>query len=153
MKKFIITSVALILVAVASFCIYDAMFYNAWPELKELPRFRSKEIYSVENFTDCTYYAKFTYRNVSDEDLKSAESFKKTDKEKMDEILNYITEYKSFINNIKGMDEVKNAYDFDKSVINEGDYYYAIKNGEGFNIALYYFDIESQILYYFHYCI
>ena len=153
MKKFIITSVALILVAVASFCIYDAMFYNAWPELKELPGFRSKEIYSVENFTDCTYYAKFTYRNVSDEDLKSAESFKKTDKEKMDEILNYITEYKSFINNIKGMDEVKNAYDFDKSVINEGDYYYAIKNGEGFNIALYYFDIESQILYYFHYCI
>lgn len=153
MKKFIITSVALILVAVASFCIYDAMFYNAWPELKELPRFRSKEIYSVENFTDCTYYAKFTYRNVSDEELKNAESFKKTDKEKIDEILNYITEYKSFINNIKGMDEVKNAYDFDKVIVNENDYYHMIKNGEGFNIALYYFDIESQILYYFHYCI
>lgn len=153
MKKFIITSVALILVAVASFCIYDAMFYNAWSELKELPRFRSKEIYSVENFTDCTYYAKFTYRNVSDKELKNAESFKKTDKEKIDEILNYITGYESFINKINGMDEVKNAYDFDKVIVNENDYYHMIKNGEGFNIALYYFDIESQILYYFHYCI
>ncbi len=153
MKKFIITSVALILVAVASFCIYDAMFYNAWPELKELPRFRSKEIYSVESFTDCTYYAKFTYRNVSDEELKNAESFKKTDKEKIDEILNYITGYESFINKINGMDEVKNAYDFDKVIVNENDYYHMIKNGEGYNRALYYFDIESQILYYFHYCI
>lgn len=153
MKKLIITLVALILVAVASFCIYDAMFYNAWPELKELPRYKDKEIYSVDNFTDCTDYAKFTYRNVSDEDLKSAESFRKTDKEKMDEILNYITEYESFINNINGMDEVKNAYDFDKAVVNESDYYRMTKNGDGSVIALYYFDMESQLLYYFHYCI
>lgn len=153
MKKFIITSVALILVAVASFCIYDAMFYNAWPELKELPRFRSKEIYSAESFTDCTYYAKFTYRNVSDEELKNTENFEQTTEDTMDEIITLVDGYESFINNIGGMDEIKTSYDFDKSVINEGDYYYAIKNGEGFNIALYYFDIESQILYYFHYCI
>ncbi len=152
MKKFITAVVVVVLVAVASFCIYDAMFYNAWPELKELPRFRSKEIYSADNFTDCTDYAKFTYRNVSDEDLKSVKSFKKTDKEKMDEILNYITEYNSFINNINGMDEVKNAYDFDKAVVNESDYYRMIKNSDGFIIALYYLDMESQILYYFHYC-
>ncbi len=153
MKKFIITLVALFLVAVASFCIYDAMFYNAWSELKELPRFKSKEIYSVDNFTDCTDYAKFTYRNVSDEDLKNAENLKKTAEDNIKEILDYINEYELFINNINGMEEVKNAYDFDKSVVNEGDYYYAIKNGEGFIIALYYLDIESQILYYFHNCI
>lgn len=153
MKKLIITSVTLILFAVASFCIYDAMFYNSWPALKELPRFKDKEIYSVDNFTDCTDYAEITYKNVSEEDLKNTESFKKTDKENLDEILNYINKYESFINKINGMDEVTDAYDFDKSVVNERDYYCMIKNSENFVTALYYFDMESQVLYYFHYCV
>jgi len=153
MKKLIIALIAIVLVAVVSFCIYDAMFYNAWSALKELPRFRSKEIYSVDNFTDCTYYAKFTYRNVSEEDLKNAEYFEKITEDNMEEILVFINGYESFINNIGGMDEIKNSYDFDKEVINENDHYYTKKNGQGFIIALYYFDMESQNLYYFHYCI
>ena len=165
MKKLVIALIVLVSVAVTSFCIYDAMFYNAWPELKELPRFKSKEIYSVENFTDCTYYAKFTYKNVSVEDLKKAvESFEKVTEDNAEKIMNSISEYESFISNINGMDEVRNAYDFDKSVVNDGDYYYT-ESGEGFYqdedgnftdtgfITLYYFDIESQILYYFHNCI
>ncbi|MBP3330610.1 MAG: hypothetical protein J6L89_07235 [Clostridia bacterium] len=160
MKKLIIALVVIAAVGAAGFGIYEAMFYNAWPVLQELPRYKEREIYSVDNFTDGSYYAKFTYRNVTEEDLKEAEDFSRITKEDATKILHSISCYEDFINNM-GMEEITENYDFDKSVVTEDDYYY-MESGEGFYqdengnvsetgfISLYYFDTESQILYYFY---
>ena len=160
MKKLIIALVVIAVVIAAGFGIYEAMFYNAWPVLQELPRCKEKEIYSVDNFTDGSYYAKFTYRNLSEEDMKEAEDFNRMTEEDAEKILHSISSYEDFVNNM-GMKEITENYDFDKSIVTEDDYYY-MESGEGFYqdengnisessfISLYYFDMESQILYYFY---
>ena len=56
--------------------------------------------------------------------------------------------------------ELKENYDFDKTIITDGDFFYIdTKEGESIgqgtygkfdNYSVYYFDVDAQILYYFH---
>ena len=68
--------------------------------------------------------------------------------------------YLIFVRNIKIGEELKDNYDFDKNIVSEGDFFYIeTKDGEPIgqgtygkfdNYSVYYFDVDAQILYYFH---
>ncbi len=152
MKKLIWVLVPILVIALAGYFGFDYLSYFTNPILKELPIYRSKEIYSYGFWQDYTDYGKYFYKNVSEEDMESAESFKKVTKEDAEEIFKYIDGYESFINNFgsDGIESIKEVFDFDKSVIDTGDYYY-ISNGNSYTFfCMYYFDTDSQILYYFY---
>lgn len=152
MKKLIWVLVPVLIVALTGFFGFEYLSYFSNPTLKELPVYRSKEIYSEGFWQDYTDYGKYFYKNISDEDLQSAESFRKVTEEDKAEILKYIDGYTSFIKDFgsDGIEGIKKVYDFDKAVIDADDYY-CISAGNSYTFfCMYYFDIESQILYYFY---
>ncbi len=152
MKKLIWISVPILLVFLVVYLSFDYLSYFSNPILKELPVYRSKEIHSQGFWQDYTDYGKYFYKKVSEEDLQSAESFRKVSEEDVNEILKYIDGYESYVNNFgsDGIESIKEVYDFDKSVIDKDDYYYVSEGNSYTFFHMYYFDMESQILYYFY---
>ena len=152
MKKFICILISVVLVVSAGYLCSEYFEYFRNPVLKELPIYRNREYYSEGFWQDYTDYAKCFYKNISEEDLQSAESFNKMTEQNIKEILCYIDGYESFINGFgtDGVEGIKEVYDFDKSVIDTNDYFHIIGGDSYTFFTLFYFDTESQILYYFH---
>lgn len=149
MKKFICILVSVVLVVLAGYLSFDYLSYFANPVLKELPIYRSKEYYSSGFWLDYSDYAKFSYKNVTEEDFQSAESFSKTTEEDVEIILNCVENFEIWVEMAE--DELKANYDFDKSVVSVGNYAY-IENysPQSAEYDIYYFDLNGQKLYYFH---
>lgn len=128
------------------------------PILGSLPEYQSKEFYTSGGFQDYTDYAKYTYDFVPFEDLNASKYFTKTTIEDVEEILLHIDNFENWVEVIG--DELKENYDFDKTVVSVGDYFYIrTKAGEPIgqgtygkfsNYTVYYFDVDTKILYYFH---
>lgn len=126
--------------------------------LYSLPGYIDSEYYTSGGFQDYTDYAKYTYNAVTEEDLSASGYFTVMTEADVDNILSYIANFESWVEAVGG--EVKAGYDFDKTVISEGDYYY-IKTKEGEpigqgtygkfdNYTVYFFDVELLTLFYFH---
>ncbi len=128
------------------------------PVLASLPEYKNEEFYTSGGFQDFTDYAKYTYDSITVETLESSKYFIVTTDEDMEEILSHIDNFEEWVETIGG--ELKENYDFDKTVVSEGDYFYIkTKDGEPLgegtygkfdNYSVYYFDVDAQILYYFH---
>jgi hypothetical protein len=128
------------------------------PVLSSLPNYKNEEFYTSGGFQDFTDYAKYTYDSVTVENLESSKYFTETSSEDVDEILLHIHNFEEWVNTIGG--ELKENYDFDRSIVTEGDFFcIKTKDGEAIgqgtygkfdNYTVYYFDIDAQILYYFH---
>lgn len=84
-----------------------------------------------------------------EEDLESSESFGKTTEEDVQIILDCVERFEGWVE--QADDELKENYDFDKSVVSEGNYAY-IQNysPSSAEFDIYYFDLDEQVLYYFH---
>ena len=123
-----------------------------------LPDYNNKEFYTSGGFQDFTDYAKYFYDNITAKDLESSEYFTMTTADDVEEILLHIDDFEGWVDVCGG--ELKENYDFDKSVINDGDFFYVKTKyeepigqstyGKFDNYSVYYFDFETQILYYFH---
>ena len=149
MKKFIYILVPILVLTLVAYFGFDYLEYFSDPVLKELPVYRSKEFYSSGLWMDFTDYGKYKYKNINEDDFKSAESFSKTTDEDVQIILDCVESFESWVEQAE--DDLKENYDFDKSVVSEGNYAY-IQNysPSSANFDIYYFDLDGQTLYYFH---
>lgn len=120
--------------------------------LLSLGSYESKEYYTSGGFQDYTDYAKYTYKNINVEQNKY---FKRIDDLNQWNLILHIENFEEWIDAIKDSDpenEVVVAYDFDMSLISNADYYYIDKEPDsGYeNYDVYFIDIETNTLYFFH---
>ena len=152
MKRLGFCLLAILLLLSLCGCIYQD------PVLASLPDYKNEVFYTSGGFQDYTDYAKYTYDSITLENLEASKYFARTSAEDVEEILLHIDDFERWVEAIGG--ELKANYDFDKTLVTEGDFFYIktkagqpIGNGtyDKFdNYSLYYFDIDAQILYYFH---
>lgn len=128
------------------------------PVLRTLPNYTSESFFTSGGFQDFTDYAKYTYEDISVQTLDSSKYFTAANADDVEEILLHIENFEKWVEAVGG--EVRENYDFDKTIVSQGDYFY-IKTKAGEPIGggtykkfdcytLYYFDVDTQILYYFH---
>ena len=126
--------------------------------IDSLPKYNSKVFFTSGGPQDYTDYAKYYYESITVQELEASEYFTAATAEDVEEILLFIGDFENWVETIGG--EVKEGYDFDKTVVSEGDFFY-IKTKEGEpigqgtygkfdNYMVYYLDVDAQILYYFH---
>ena len=120
--------------------------------LLSLGSYESKEYYTSGGFQDYTDYAKYTYKNINVDQNKY---FKRIDDLNQWNLILHIENFEEWIDAIKDSDpenEVVVAYDFDMSLISNADYYYIDKEPDsGYeNYDVYFIDIETNTLYFFH---
>ena len=123
-----------------------------------LPKYQSMEFCTTGEFQDFTDYGVFTYDSITAEDLEGTGYFTEVTAADSGEILAHIDNFEEWVTVIGG--ELEEAYHFDPSALSEGDYCYIdtkygqpIGNGtyDKFDhYTVYFFDMETQILYYFH---
>jgi hypothetical protein len=126
--------------------------------IDSLPDYKSEVFYTSGGFQDFTDYAKYSYESITVQDLEASEYFNAATAEDVEEILLHIENFEEWVETIG--DELKDNYDFDKDIVSEDDFFYIeTKAGEPIgqgtygkfdNYTVYYFDIETQMLYYFH---
>lgn len=120
--------------------------------LESLPKYSEKEYYSSGGFQDTTDYAKYTY-HISEEDLQINEYLLPVESTDLPQIIAYIEDFEEWLS--VSHDFPTESYDFDKAIVSAGDYFYVSNRYQEpekafWNYDLYYFDLESLTLYYFH---
>ncbi len=120
--------------------------------LESLPKYSEKEYYSSGGFQDTTDYAKYTY-HISEEDLQNNEYLLPVESTDLPQIIAYIEDFEEWVS--VSHDFPSESYDFDKAIVSAGDYFYVSNRYQEpekafWNYDLYYFDLESLTLYYFH---
>ena len=156
MKK-IVKALAAIVLSLVVATLIMAIVFGAFlvpkdPVIKALPRYDKKEFYSSGGFQDFTDYAKYTYR-ITESDLAECESLRPVTGEDIPVILKYVEYFEECVNACQ--DFPSESYDFEKSIISTGDYFFVYNKYEEpdrafWNYNLYYFDVDASILYYFH---
>ncbi|MBQ4585679.1 MAG: hypothetical protein IJA82_05685 [Clostridia bacterium] len=142
--------------------------FNVTPRRKivisTLGEYEKEEFYSSGVFQDYTDYGKYYFSGVPS--IKDNEYFKFVAETDIVVLNGYIDNFDNWVNLIsespstkEGRELVKN-YDLDRTIINEGDFFYIYdKMGEPIGESqyeqyecydVYIFDIESCTLYYFH---
>lgn len=148
MKKTVMIVFLLVLFIISTGCSVSD------PVISSLPDYNSRVFYTSGGFQDYTDYAKYTYKSISAQDFEASEYFCEVSADDIEEILIYIDNYEEWVETIGS--ELKNNYDFDKSVISEGDFFYTQTSSDNSadnkfaDYTIYYFDADSKILYYFH---
>ena len=122
------------------------------PVLDALPRWESKEFYTSGGFQDSTDYAKYTYR-IGKDQLEETGVLHPVKEDNIPDILAYVENFEKWVRTCDNFP--KDDYDFDKSRIGVGDYFFILNQFEEsekafWNYNLYYFDVDAGILYYFH---
>lgn len=122
------------------------------PVLESLPGYETKEYVSSGGFQDYTDYAKYTYR-ISESELAENAYLRPVAKGDISTVMEYVENFEGWVE--ISPDFPKKSYDFDKSTIGEGDYWFLQNRYEEpekafWNYNLYYFDVDASILYYFH---
>ena len=160
MKKFCLILLAIILgiCLLVSMMFFGFLYSHQKSVISSLPDYESREFYTSGGFQDYTDYAKYFYDSITAQDLESSEHFTVTTDEDVEEILLHIDDFERAV--AVTAEELKENYDFDRSIVTEGDYFcietkFGEPIGQGFyekfhHYSVYYFDIDAQIMYYFH---
>lgn len=118
-----------------------------------LGKVKTKEFYSSGGVQDYTDYAKYTFDDAHPE---NSEYFVPLTEEGMRELLRYLDDFEGLIETLREIDpqgEPVAHYDFDRSLLSSDDYLYLYIKPDypeyGY-YKLYYFDTETQTLFYFH---
>ena len=126
--------------------------------LNSLGEYKSHVFYSEGTFQDFTDYAKYYYDSV---DFADNEYFSKIEQSDIDILNEHLDDFESWIETYREGDasrEIVVNYDFDRSLIDFEDYLYidSEKNtwDDGYtslvNYDIYFFDTQTNTLYYFH---
>ena len=130
--------------------------------LMSLGEYNSNVYYTQGEFQDFTDYAKYYYDSV---DLTGNEYFNKIQKSDATKINEHLDDFESWIETYRETDssrEIVMNYDFDRTIIDSEDYFYIDSEkltttwDDGTttttlaNYDVYFFDTQTQILYYFH---
>lgn len=107
-------------------------------------------------FQDFTDYGKYTYENP---DFENNEYLKQMTDENIEELNRYLDNYDEWVDIITEeitddmTREFAETYDFNREIISTEDYCYIYDNPdypEFSSYDLYFYDTETEILYYFH---
>ena len=129
--------------------------------LDSLGEYQDCEFYTEGGFQDYTDYAKYYYDSV---DFTNNEYFTKIAQYDTDNLNEYLDNFESWIETFRRGDatsEIVVNYDFKRNLIDENDYvyiYFKEYNTDGvdyddmkfFNYDIYFFDTQTNTLYYFH---
>ena len=126
--------------------------------LNSLGECRSCEFYTCGGFQDYTDYAKYYYDPV---DFIDNEYFSIIEQSGIDALNEHLDDFESWIETYREGDasrEIVVNYDFDRSLIDSEDYLYIDSEkhtwDDGYtslvNYDVYFFDIQTNTLYYFH---
>ena len=121
--------------------------------LASLGKYTSKQYYTDGGFQDYTDYAKYTFDSV---DFSNNSYFTSLTEDSKADLTAHIDNFEGWIQTIQNTNpenEVVLQYDFDRSVISDADYLYIYDNpaySEFGCYTVYYFDTETNTLYYFH---
>ena len=125
--------------------------------LNSLGEYKSHEFYTEGAFQDFTDYAKYYYDHV---DFADNEYFCKIGQVDIDVLNEHLDDFESWIKTYREGDasrEIVVNYDFDRSLIDCEDYLYIDSEkhtDDDCTVFLYYhiyfFDTQTNILYYFH---
>ncbi len=160
MKKvcFILIAVVLGIGLLLSMMFFGFLYSHQNSVISSLPDYESNEFYTNGAFQDYTDYAKYIYDNIIIQDLESSEYLTIITADDVENIILFIEDFEGWVEACGG--ELKENYDFDKTIITDGDFFYIdTKEGESIgqgtygkfdNYSVYYFDVDAQILYYFH---
>ena len=153
-KTFALTVLVLILAISLSAC--------TTPEnkvLNSLGEYKSHKFYTEGAFQDYTDYAKYYFESA---DLTDNEYFSKIQQSDIDTLNEHLDDFESWIKTYREGDasrEIVVNYDFNRSLIDNEDYLYI--ESEQFDpwndgnmvfasYDIYFFDIQTNTLYYFH---
>ena len=106
--------------------------------------------YSDNGFQDHTDYAKY---NITDVNLKNNKYFQQINEQLKSDFEKHLNDFENRINSNDEENEIVKNYDFNKSLVSDNDYIYIYDNPDYQELgyySVYYFDFESNILYYFH---
>ena len=148
-------------VLIMIFVLIFSLIFNIYPQdkiLNSLGEYKDYEYYSEGVFQDFTDYAKYYYDSV---DFSSNEYFSKIGQSDMYDLNEHLDDFESWIETYQNGDltyEIVINYDFDRNIIDKEDYFYIYSekhtwddgNTSLVNYDVYIFDIQSNILYYFH---
>ncbi len=132
-----------------------AIVFLESPVLASLPAYKDKEGYTCGGFQDFTDYFKYYYDNSEKvgEKLKNNIYFKPVSDNDIQEITDYFENFEGWIEWV----DYKDKYDFDLKLVDENDFWYVDSKYayEGndkkfYNYDLYFFDVQSMILYFIH---
>ena len=126
--------------------------------LDSLGEYKSCEFYTEDSFQDYTDYAKYYYDSV---DFSNNEYFTKIEQSDIDVLNEHLDDFESWIETYREGDASRDIvvnYDFDRSFIDNADYLYINSEkhtwDDGYtslvNYDVYFFDTQTNTLYYFH---
>ena len=156
MKRFFpVLLIVVLILAIAmtgTVWLFSLLFTPRDAILESLPAYESAVVYTSGEFQDYTDYGKYTYR-ISEQELTNSPYFQQVDEANLPRLLTYLEDYENWVAVISG--DVPEHYDFDTASIETGDYFYILNryeepDREFYNYNIYYFDLDAQILYYFH---
>jgi len=126
------------------------------PVIDSLPPYESKVMFTSGGFQDYTDYGKYTFPQLAESALQGNPYLKKVTAEDLTILQAYLDNFEDWIETHRRSEpqgELVLGYDFDRAVLAEGDYYF-IDEAESkiafSNYDIYYFDTETNILYFFH---
>lgn len=154
--------VVLILIVILCIVMVGCEILYQDPVIQSLPSYESEAFYSSGGFQDFTDYGIYDYSNMNLEKLQDNQYFEPVDAQ-LSDVLSYIENFEGCIEvhrNSEPDNELSTNYHFDKTVIDEQDYFY-LETKEGTpignttyrkfdNYTLYLFDVQTKTLYYFH---
>lgn len=121
--------------------------------LDSLGKYESKQFFTSGGFQDFTDYAKYCFDSVDFSDNSYFQILTESSRENLEAHIDDFEDWIQAISDTDADNEVVVNYDFDRSVISDTDYIYIYDDPdypELGNYNVYFFDVETNILYYFH---
>ena len=154
MKKIIV----FLLTAVFILCTLFSCAITENKIIKSLGEYEKCEFYSEGAFQDFTDYGKYYFSSVHISENEYFSRIENTDLEILNEFLN---DFEVWVERIRENDpnqELATNYDFDRKIVDNGDYLYVDcekhtweDGDETFTkYDVYFFDFQTNVLYYFH---
>lgn len=120
------------------------------PVISSLGEYEDHVVYTYGEFQDYTDYGKYSYTSAP----KDNEYLKKVTN--TEDVKIYLDDYEDWIETHRENDpeaDLVTHYDFDRSIIDTEDYIYIeskYPDSPTFNYDIYFFDTQTNVLYYFH---
>ena len=121
--------------------------------LNSLGKYDSKQIWTHGEFQDYTDFGKYSYASVS---IDQNDYLKKVSTTDIETIYVFLDDFEDWIDTFRSNDpggELVTNYTFDRSIVDTEDYFYIYEGEDDPRYGCYdvwFFDSQSNILYYFH---
>lgn len=163
MKRFI--NIKCIIVSLCVFMIVTSLSACTAPKynvLRSLGKYKNNVFYTESGFQSYNVYAKYNYDSP---DFSENKYFKQISESYLPEINEHLDNYESWVEVFREDDascEVVVNYDFDRNIIDFQDYIYIYSEKstttfddgtKSYSLVyydIYFFDTQTQLLYYFH---